>query len=936
MSELNRWLNAKNSEYQQTLSSLLGVGEVILPPFSWEQAILAPYVSDDLVQLDALPQQIDAAGVPKILYAESSHRGKNYTLLVPIVNDDNAISTMAIQDLLSHLDTLKKTVDPLYSAAAGELNKFIQVLAPLRASKYFRNTTTSLSALSNLILAAVHHRILMESNISKEAKIVAVTGLALEVSGSLAKFVSQLTLINRGLQSTTKLPIIGMVAGILSMLSSPLPFYLVVQDFLRANRLDSMTKEFAGNGYKGYQLLSNIYQSKATLAAGYKTISLVFGVAGGIASIAFSMSIVGASVLVPMVLLSASVSGLMNLTKQLILEKIASNGHGQIMAWEEKNPGENYFDHALRVTYDVMKSQHISSLQKIQTALGVEQVAAATQIYTDEHTRDLAAITKLTEKVQSGHAYIETFKNGVFETPQTISLDAEKGVIDLTTEAATQALVFTTPMLTPAVETHLRTREGKNKYITTLTLLTQNGWVVHDSGNTATTANFSKIIQRAKLRDGITRTVCVTANMGDADDCVIASEGPMIIDGGDGDDRVDYSAVSKNTSINVRVDADGKYFVEKYFSDAQIMEEEIKTSEHQYGKRREKLEYRDVVISSWSGSVIDTLSSVEMITGSLGDDRFVGADASDFFYGAGGADNLEGNGGSDILSGGEGDDQLRGGDGDDLLIGEAGNDQIQGDAGDDVIRQADDMDEDDIDGGNGFDIVDYSLDISSDKYLNASTSSNQGIKVIADLQAGQVIKYPVNLMLDENVYAQDRLKNIEGLVGSASDDDLHGDEQDNLLDGAEGADIIHGRGGNDTLIGGSGNDLYFFCSGDGQDRIYDVDTTFGNLDTLQFGAGITLGQLQLQRKGDDLELSFFGTGDKITIDRWYLGIAYRVEQLKFSNSFVLPHTLVDQLVEDMARYTPINDISSATTIANRYDSCFVDTPTKYDMVYSSY
>ena len=174
------------------------------------------------------------------------------------------------------------------------------------------------------------------------------------------------------------------------------------------------------------------------------------------------------------------------------------------------------------------------------------------------------------------------------------------------------------------------------------------------------------------------------------------------------------------------------------------------------------------------------------------------------------------------------------------------------------------------------------------------------------------------------------------MVGSASDDELHGDEQDNFLDGTEGADIIHGRGGNDTLIGGSGNDLYFFSSGDGQDRIYDVDATLGNLDTLQFGAGISLKQLQLQRKGDDLELTFLGTSDKITIDRWYLGIAYRVEQLKFSDSSVLPHTLVDQLVEDMANYMPSNDISSGITIVNRYDSCFVDTPTKYGMVYASY
>ncbi|MGA0594927.1 calcium-binding protein [Enterovirga sp. CN4-39] len=56
---------------------------------------------------------------------------------------------------------------------------------------------------------------------------------------------------------------------------------------------------------------------------------------------------------------------------------------------------------------------------------------------------------------------------------------------------------------------------------------------------------------------------------------------------------------------------------------------------------------------------------------------------------------------------------------------------------------------------------------------------------------------------------------IEGLVGSAFDDNLQGDAGDNHLLGGGGSDLLFGHGGDDTLQGGDGND--HLCGGIGAD-----------------------------------------------------------------------------------------------------------------------
>lgn len=121
-----------------------------------------------------------------------------------------------------------------------------------------------------------------------------------------------------------------------------------------------------------------------------------------------------------------------------------------------------------------------------------------------------------------------------------------------------------------------------------------------------------------------------------------------------------------------------------------------------------------------SGVYVDTVVSIENVTGSIFDDvirgdgkanQLSGRDGDDVLVGRSGNDNLAGEAGNDVLRGGKGDDFLSGGRGDDLLLGNAGADVFLfrvGD-GDDRIRDfqvgIDRIDVSDWGYANGADVV---------------------------------------------------------------------------------------------------------------------------------------------------------------------------------------------------------------------------------------
>ena len=167
--------------------------------------------------------------------------------------------------------------------------------------------------------------------------------------------------------------------------------------------------------------------------------------------------------------------------------------------------------------------------------------------------------------------------------------------------------------------------------------------------------------------------------------------------------------------------------------------------------------------ASTSPTEIDTLSSIENLIGSGGDDTLVGSSTGNMLSGGNGVDRLEGRGGNDVLRGGAGSDELFGGDQNDVLFGGTGADLLNG--------------------GRGFDYVSY-------------TDSTSGI--VLDVRApGQ----------NAGDAAGDVLQLIENLVGSNHADTIGGGNVANELLGRAGDDVIDGRGGADLIDGGAGADL---------------------------------------------------------------------------------------------------------------------------------
>ena len=143
-----------------------------------------------------------------------------------------------------------------------------------------------------------------------------------------------------------------------------------------------------------------------------------------------------------------------------------------------------------------------------------------------------------------------------------------------------------------------------------------------------------------------------------------------------------------------------------------------------------------------TGQGTDTLSNIERVIGSSGNDTFIGSDDAENFLGAAG---------------------------DDSLIASLGNDTLNGAGGNDTA---------DFSGLGGALEVDLSVvPVPANNVFNATLQGSQ--------------------------YA---ISGIETVTGTAGDDTMTGDGLANSLQGNAGTDSIAGGGGADTLLGGAGAD----------------------------------------------------------------------------------------------------------------------------------
>ncbi|MCA1323186.1 calcium-binding protein [Herbaspirillum sp. alder98] len=278
----------------------------------------------------------------------------------------------------------------------------------------------------------------------------------------------------------------------------------------------------------------------------------------------------------------------------------------------------------------------------------------------------------------------------------------------------------------------------------------------------------------------------------------------------------------------------------------------------------------------------------DWLYGGAGNDELSGGIGNDELHGEAGNDKLDGGAGDDLLDGGPGDDRLDGGPGADVLKGGAGNDRLEGGLGSDHLYGGDGDDE--VIGGAGDDIL---LGDRGNDVVFAGDGD--------DLMSGGT----------GNDY----------LSGGSGNDTLFGDAGVDLLKGDDGDDLLAGGTGNDILCGGAGNDRYLFMRGDGTDAIYNLGHV-GDRDIIRWTGDISPDQLWFRKVGNNLKVSLIGTNDEVTIMKWFVDDAQRVERFELStnNIDILPsvfqfegpkpeiHSLenakVDALVEAMSALPP--------------------------------
>ena len=259
--------------------------------------------------------------------------------------------------------------------------------------------------------------------------------------------------------------------------------------------------------------------------------------------------------------------------------------------------------------------------------------------------------------------------------------------------------------------------------------------------------------------------------------------------------------------------------------------------------------------------------------GSLGNDQYFGTPQADEIRGHDGQDQLRGGNGNDTIRGGNGPDSLygdrdadeiHGGTGDDVVRGGRGSDTIFGDLGVDVLFG--DRDDDFLFGGEGSDVLlggpgDDGLDGGAGAdYINGG----DGIDLISYSDSpvtpageGVTVSLATTMLVPGRGghAAGDILIGVEGVIGSAGDDDL--DAADNgSIDG------LQGGGGNDTLRGG-GTGPDHLDGGAGDDHL--LARTHGGVmvggpgnDTFEYsGTEFSGGEIQDFTKGEDaIKLAF--------------------------------------------------------------------------------
>ena len=224
------------------------------------------------------------------------------------------------------------------------------------------------------------------------------------------------------------------------------------------------------------------------------------------------------------------------------------------------------------------------------------------------------------------------------------------------------------------------------------------------------------------------------------------------------------------------------------------------------------------------------------ISGSSGPERLVGTPHRDVIVGFGGGDEIFGNKGNDLICGGSGTDSIFGGDGEDELLGGNARDVLNAGSGRDTLRGQKHADY--LLGGPDNDLIVGGPSGNGPRTGDIAGFTGRNGPIRANLRTGRVVGN-----------GTDKLRDVEGVLGSFLDDVIIGDENSNSLSGAAGEDLIMGGAGNDLIgagpfdddvAGGPGNDTIFGATGEDElhgDKGADTLEGYQGNDFLDGGVG---------------------------------------------------------------------------------------------------
>jgi Ca2+-binding RTX toxin-like protein len=314
----------------------------------------------------------------------------------------------------------------------------------------------------------------------------------------------------------------------------------------------------------------------------------------------------------------------------------------------------------------------------------------------------------------------------------------------------------------------------------------------------------------------------------------------------------------------------------------------------------------DDIRGGLGNDIIATGSGNDNLEGGSGDDILHGEQGNDTIKGDAGSDSLYGWSGTDSLDGGDGTDKLYGGSENDTLNGGNGADELNGDDGQDLLR-----------GGSGGDRI-YGWNDSDTLYGDAGDDFLFGGAAVDVLSGGdgadQLNGDDGNDTLtgdagNDSLYGWNDNDSMSGgdgndiLSGWSGDDILNGDAANDELSGNDGADTLTGGDGDDVMYGGLNSDTYNFAGNFGFDGVEDYDYVAGSTDVFNFQS-LDSSQLWFTKYGNDLRITAIGTGNAVTINRWYENSVFQIEQIKTNDNKTLLASKVDNLVNAMAGLNP--------------------------------